>query len=432
MSFVLKSLTLVIIATTLNGCGQGSGNSASLPSSAPGGGGGDEVGQVSDDFYINVAKREGLFTPKVYKTGEYGTSCSIAGSVTLSTSAMDCTIDILELDNYVHPVNIQYNVPKGSCEYVVISPSWHWNFSTGYGPSAVTIEKSSEGAIKDIDASGDGGCRTVQNGTGTTCAAAEEISGMGDAGPICEYNHSSRNDSFPNCCLGTYSLTTEIDTDDDGTAEDITVVNDLEWGGQVGNCIGGSVVTSWSLKDEDGVPKNKIQYVLDKGINDVIPILSNAANMASAFQYGTNHYNTTGNPHSHSGYVSATVSNVPYAFNPIDDLDGTSMTGFNTRAPYTLTCMNRGGEVKHQINIYLREWNTYLQWVSYETSLGTLGDPDIRGSEGSACEFESAYGDDCNDFYDWDDILFNATGSTYDTSTPNAVERRYWHPQVVY
>lgn len=441
MDFALKSMTMIVVAIALSACGKGSGDSAALPSTSPGGGGGTTPGVIQGDaLKISVANNTGLFDPIVFQSGSYGTACEIAASVTLSSGDTNCTIDVLELDNYMHDVDINYNVPQDSCEYFVITPSWHWNFSTGYGPSAVTLEVDSQGNLTDLaGGAADNGCSTVQNGVGVSCAAAAEISTTSGNLPICAYNHSHDNNDDPNCCLGSYTQTKLVDTDDDGTADSTTVV-DLDWGGNIANCIGGMVRRGWAETDRDGFPNSVIQYVADSGINDVIKIPANASNVVDSFQYGTNFYETTGNPHSHSGFVSATTSNVPYAFDPIDDLDGTSMRGFGFQVPYTFTCLNRGGEVKHRMNVYVREWNTYFEWLTYISSAGTSGDPDVRGLEGTDCEFESAFGDGCNDYTDFDDLLDNLgnsdgvldPGEVYDTSTPNATLRNSWHPQVNY
>lgn len=426
MNFAVMTVSTMVMALALSACGKGSGDSAALPSTTPGGG----TSASSDGFSVGVANNDGLFEPIVYQTGSYGSECLIAASVTVSSAAMDCTVDILETDNFFHTVDLEYNVPQDSCDYVVISPSWHWNYSVGYGPSEVTIEVNSSGVVTDVDSSGDNGCRTVQNGVGVTCDAAAEIIGLDGQSPLCEYNHALRTEGAPNCCLGTYNLTIEKDTDDNGSVDETSVADFQPWNGSMANCWGGSPKQNWSAIDSNGLPQSIIQYVEDNGVKDVIRINSNSATFADNFQYGANHYNTTGNPHAHSGYVSASTSNVPYAVEPIDDLDGTSIQ--SGRAPYTVTCLTRGGEIKHQINIYVREWNTYQQWLTYQTTMGASGDPDLRGAEGVACEYESSFGGTCNDYSDWDDILFNATGGTYDTSTIDAAERRSWFPQVPY
>lgn len=429
MMKILALATVLIGVTALNtACGSGSAGSSSLPSSSPGGGGGSgNVGTVSPSgFWIDVAGRNGLFDVVMSKDEDFGEECEISSSVTISSGPSKCIIDVLEFDSYAQDVNIQYNVPQNMCEYVLVTPSWHWNYSVGYGPGAVSIVKDADGDITSCQVDTD----DTAGETWVDCTLADELHALTDTGSlICEYDYSTRVDGGVNCCFGTY----QKHVVDDGQY----TVETVKWGGNPGDCSGGAHRTNGWETNKDGIPNTIYQYVKDTGLNDVIEIPANGKNMTSSFQYGVNWYvglDTGSNTiHSHTGYVSATTSTLPYAYDPIDDLNGTSMrSGYQPNIPYTVTCMSRGAEVKHQWQIYLREWNTYVDWLLYIASSGSTFDPDEDGTEGTDCEWESNFGGPCNDLADVDDIVREATGGVYDTSTVNPTERQSWFPQVDY
>lgn len=431
MNFVVIIFALLVSASMLNGCAKGSGDSASLGSSSPGTGGGD-IGTIdAKGIWIDVADNDGLFDPLIHQSSSFSSACRIEASVTLSSGDMDCNVDILETENYYYDVKLQYNIPQNACDFVHIKPSWHWNESWGYGPSSVTIEQNNSGQVVDMDGDGDGGCGTVQNGVGVPCASAAEIYGMDSSGfPICEYNYQSREEGGVNCCFGTYDLTVGFDANDNGTidANEWSVSNG-RWGGNAGSCYGGFAKNSWSVFYTSGIPAVEIKDVGAKGLNSAFELKSNAESVGATFQYAANYYNQSGNPHNHSGFVSSSTSNLPYAFDPVDDLDGTLLPA--GRVPYVVECMDKAGEIKHRINIYVREWNTYSQFLTYQSTSGVSGNSDLSGAEGVACEYEANFGGQCNDYDDWDDILSD-TGGSYDTSTIDKAKRRSWFPRIRY
>ena len=89
--------------------------------------------------------------------------------------------------------------------------------------------------------------------------------------------------------------------------------------------------------------------------------------------------------------------------------------------PYFVwTCMDRAKEVRHRIILMVREWNTQKEYNRFKESLGSSGDPDIAGEEGSLCDYytsdeKTLFDRDslCNDFLDLDDWEEESYGKTY-------------------
>ena len=73
----------------------------------------------------------------------------------------------------------------------------------------------------------------------------------------------------------------------------------------------------------------------------------------------------------------------------------------------TWACLDNAKEVKHRINLLIREWNTQEEFSSFKESEGSRGDPDTGGLEGSECDYyekSNAIFGSCNDLRDADDF----------------------------
>jgi len=196
--------------------------------------------------------------------------------------------------------------------------------------------------------------------------------------------------------------------------------------------------TGWSSFAENGAPLGVITTNDDNGINDSIEFRSNAENFQTNFNYFVNFYETaatTTNIHQHTGFFDlGTSTNEPYAYNMIDDLDGSDTSFFDNRTtiPWVVRCEDSGGEVIHQLKIYFREWNTLNAFEAFRDSNGVTYDPHVTGAEGINCPYDPFDGDEnCNDRTDFQDIV-NGVGGSYDVTTPNEVLRSRWFPNIKY
>ena len=356
----------------------------------------------------------------------FGSNCLIGPSDPLQ--GKKCFIDVLELDLYRNPIKFQYNVAPDMCQHLGITPSWHWNYSSGQGPSVVNIvtNTTTNGtAVTSCTATrGDGGpAESCLSLTGTHPEV--DIDEFGS--PTCIYNKTASGG--PNCCFGEYVL--NLTDNVNGSSSSV-----LDWGGDPEACIGGPIKTGTGEFAESGYPATSMLQVPadgSAGLNAEYEIAANIEGPKSRFSFPSNFYTTVGNPHSHTGFNSTRVSTMPYAFDPVDDLDGSSFGTFTLRTPrsdgYLFECFDEGFEVKYFFEVYVREWNTLSDFLLYGSSEGATYNPDVVGTEGVDC---TGIGGECNDRYDFDDIL-SGNGGLYDTSGGvSAFDREGYFPAVDY
>jgi len=434
MEFFLNRLYKLVLLFSLSfnfiGCSGDNSEVIAPPSVGSGGGGAGLL--LTSGFWVDSSNSE--FPTYVNSENGFGTNCLIDSNAPFGT--LSCYVDVMELDLYNNEIVLQYNVAPDMCQHVSIRPAWHWNFSSGLGPSNITIQATATDAGEVIDT-----CSATRgDGAGTeNCTPGvnehPEILGFNESGvPNCAYNHSLRDSALPNCCLGSYTITKNLDSDNNGSYETITVEN-YDWGGSVTNCIGGPIRTGTGVTNESGYPVNElIQVPADggSGLNEEVTITSNSSSIMSSFSYPANFYTTDGNPHAHSGFSSPVVSNLPYAVNPVDDLDGSRFNSSELRPglpAYTFTCLDEADDVKYAMFVFIREWNTVGEFFAYGSSDGVNYNPDLDGTEGSECP---GIGNSCNDFLDFDDLLNNA-GGTYDTGpTADYMDRNSYFPELTY
>lgn len=432
--FVMTILLMFSLATIVS-CGDGaSSNLASQDNTGDGSGDDDSTDNgtaTSTDFSVNITNYDGTFL--VTEDGVFGETCSISSTST-SNEDVECIFDVMEQDAYVREIDITYNVPAGMCEFVTVLPSWHFNSSFGEGPSAISISRT-DGEI--LDEGEEDECLVYEDNLAdyTNCGDAEEVRlNEGRGGLECVYNQGSEP-GRGNCCYGDYTSTV-VDISSGST---VTSNSESEWGDDdFSDCIGGAVGgAAWGQFDaETGLPINLIQANDSDGINDSIELASNAANYAVGFNYNANFHETAATStdiHSHRGYFNATTSIEPYPYAMIDDLDGSDMSEWDddTRVPWVIRCEDSGGEVIHQMKVYIREWNTLEDFTAYNTSGGASADydPHVTGTEGVNCPYDPFDGNEgCNDYGDFQDIVNSATGGSYDFNNRTATERDGWFP----
>ncbi len=382
------------------------------------------MGQIEGSgFWITANSNQ--YTMYVNSDDGYGTNCFIDAAET-TNKRMNCFIDILEGDLYLYDIAIQYNAPPNLCDQVRIEPHWYWNHSPGTGPSAITV---------NVDTSSDNPTVTNCTSDGGLCSADPELTDvLNPSGPSCVYDRSGVGSQ--NCCFGEYDLTI---VSNDGAGGITTTVTDSTWGGSVTNCIGGSAKNNWTVFNEAGYPRGLILPVPKTatggtiGLNGAVELKSPAQFFGSRFSEYASFYEVAGDPHLHSGYVDPATSNRPYAVEPIDDLDGSYVPFGNDS--FIFSCLDSGWEIKHQIRVYIREWNTAVDFLAYASSQGVTYNPHQQGIEGVNCDYASFPNDtSCNDFRDFTDILTDV-GGTYilDNTNPSAAAiRRTYFPNVNY
>ena len=170
----------------------------------------------------------------------------------------------------------------------------------------------------------------------------------------------------------------------------------------------------WGAFSSKGVPIREIYDVREGGLNMTHQFAANAAVFRNENNYYlANYYEKTGTPHRHSGFESTRISYLPYAMDPIDDRSGSLLR--IAQEDYELTCWDSGREVKNSIRLFVREWNTLEEFLSYGSSSGVNGNSDVDGNEGVNCDYDPPFLRKCNDRRDWADLL-EGLGGTYDTT----------------
>ena len=217
-----------------------------------------------------------------------------------------------------------------------------------------------------------------------------------------KYNKSEKD--LGNCCLGTYDL------DDDSS--------NGSWGGDLKECIGGPGRFAWDSYNKGGYPITEVTNTKKDGLKDTYE-LDAIINIFDGLSKDSplpgkkipsfitaNHWEDVEDKEflsSDSKLKMYFSTDPPGYFGEVDDFEGN---------PYFVwTCLDRAKEVRHRILLLIREWNTQKEYNRFKESLGSSGDPDIAGEEGSLCDYytsdeKTLFERDslCNDFLDIDDF----------------------------
>ncbi|MBN8538531.1 MAG: hypothetical protein J0M15_15885 [Deltaproteobacteria bacterium] len=354
-----------------------------------------------ESFYVRLYD-DGKYPYYMSQKNNYDKKCEI--TLGASSQNVECILDINELDLYFNGVKFQYNIPSSMCSYMSYTPYWYYNWEPGYGPSAVSISKS-------LDVSGNLlSLSCVIDGV-ATCNGTEASYDATNDKLTCVYDHT--NASGPNCCLGSYTKTVVTTV---AAGAPVTSYGKANWGGEIKGCLGGQGKTNWSLYTKSGYPASEIFYTVGTGKNDVYEVTAPIQSSNAGSNFGIANYFTSGK-HNHNGYSSGS-STYPYQIDPIDDRNGTAL---RSGSPYyRWQCLDKDKEVIHQIIVSVREWNTYKEFLTYGTSKGTSGDPDVVGVEGTGCDYNTQNATEtCNDFTDWDDYYTLFSGIFSSVTKPS-------------
>ncbi len=407
MNSKLNACLLILIVATLAACSGG-------PSTEEGGGGSSEnEGFNESEFYVGVANSTSI-NSHTRTVGSFSTACSIAPNAV--NEDLNCLIDVPEGDLNFNGIELAYNVPETMCRYLVRETYWYYNQEVGYGPSSIQINKTvdNDGAVSVYTCSINGGAAGV-------CTGLAEIEvDASDSTVKCKYNRTSAGKQ--NCCLGEYTFTKRTTNVDTGLTT--TDTEDLKWGGDITQCIGGAGRTDWEYYSEDGFPRAVNQYAYN-GISAKYKVTAPIQGPNDIWSLSVANYSTPG-LHTHDGYFDARVSTLPYFIDPVDDRSGTLMP---VASPYyRFSCLNEAYEIQNRISVYVREWDVYTDYLAYIASSGVTSVPDRPGeTESTDCDGVDGI---CNDRWDLDDFINELLAAPYDTATP--ADRRNNFPEQEY
>lgn len=419
-----KKLTLVpiiilfILLTLTFGCGgkksfsssssTDGGDSSTLVGVSPNGNPGGSVGTVdTGGFWISALAPGNGFTVVTRADSAYADYCEIdAGD---NDNILNCIVDVEENDLHTQGLILQYNVPGSMCEYLVRSPYWYYDRSVGVGPTELRIVRTFDASdnYSGVQCSVNGGALGACNSSLSDELIVDTVDET-NADITCRYD----------CCIGDHDYIVEADHTASGGALDVDV-QERSWGDDYSDCVGGAGKTSWSAFTEAGYPASVITDITSSGLNTTHELKAPNDNLRASNMELANFY--TPADHSHTGFVSATVSTAPYCVAPIDDISGDSIASGN--AAYTFYCLDRAFEIRNIINVYIRDWDTKAEFEDYVDTDGVSGTPDQPTDlEGVGCVGIPGIGGMCDDFYDFDDLVNITNGGLYDTSTPSARE----------
>jgi|GEM_PF-2069857 len=412
---MLRVVTIIFLMTSAffsAGCSGGSAVSGgdNFPSELPDS---PTAGFDTTGFFVGVRNSTEIRS-HVRTAGSFGTSCQIDGEA--ASTDLVCYVDVPEGDLYFSGVDLVYNVPAGMCRYLARETYWYYNEELGQGPGSITMNYTINGdatAIVAATCSVDGGATGPCNGF----AEVEfDINGT-SIEPKCVYDRTDSKNK--NCCLGDYTLTsvkTAIDSGG-GPSTVTTTVSNLSWesgGQQVKSCIGGAGRVNWSSYTKGyGYPTGVIEFA-ENGISETYKLESPNQKLNNGSNYSIANFYSANPKHTHGSFATALTSDLPYFIEPITDRNGTGMVSGNDS--YSFECLDEAFETKHRIRVYVRDWDTYADYLAYIASSGVTSVPDSSGLEGVGCT-EGLFGP-CNDNSDLDNFI-EGIGGTYFTVTPS-------------
>ena len=383
-AYIHSSLLLCAILTS--GCLDMGGNGRALSKIVKSAS--DSLGSpATDQTKMWVKAKAGTKELKIHKISNPSTSLTdptdynLPCEITVSGSPQDftCIAEVEELDLFYNGIDIAYNIPGTVCNYTRISPYWYFRYQVGRGAAYV---------VQTYPLSGPA---TIQYGDDATSALAAAPASAADpySNMQCPFNYA--NFGGPNCCLGTYTLSTRQET----TAGQYNTQNTLgNWGGDAGKCVDGPGADTTNYKRDPVFRTPMPNYLNIEGSG-----ISGNVTSASSYKrlYKTNIYNANFfNPADHGG-----AGNVPEPLKSIIFTDPSEFSATPSYA-YEFQCLDRASLVKHRIQLYVREWNEALQLQLFSQGQnGTSSDT----TNGTATTPETL-----NDFRDWKDMSPTASG----------------------
>ena len=233
---------------------------------------------------------------------------------------------------------------------------------------------------------------------------------------ICsDYDKTSKGLGY--CCFGAYDV--YVNQNNKSTESDLW--SNPESGGFKG-CIGGPGRFSWDSYNKTGVPITVIKNTKKNGLKDEYT-LDAITNVYDGHYYGSdqpppsfitaNHWKDVDDKDFMSSESRLSVYFPP---NPSSGEVNFSKDDKEGNPYFVWTCFDSAKEVRHRIILLIREWNTQKEYNRFKESLGSSGDPDIVGAEGSLCDYytseEAGTSENpgvfindsyCNDYLDLDD-----------------------------
>jgi len=395
-------LALGVATLPLTGCGDEeesfTSDSESDGETPPEDGGGDNLPPAEPEtFKLNVSTSGLGWLSLLHKSTDIGDECSVApGATDLADQYITCFLDVQEGSAYASEVDLNFKVPPNMCRYLQHNPYRYMNWETGIGPQEIWIQTNTNAAGDILGYRCAEGPGPHDPATMGPCAGLQEWS-VNQGSEICQYNHSVSDPTAPNCCTGSYVIHTQSYDVDAATVSAVDF-SDASWGERGSSCTGGPAARDpdWPV-NSNGVPMSQIYQTWNEGLDETYtfraPIdLTQQSNRAG---------DESANVASYNDFIGATPTPLNTGYS---DRSGDFIA--TAERDYEFWCLDEAFEVEFSINLRLREWNTATEYVSL---LDTgAGNPNTVGTEGVDCDFESPEAGQCNDKWDWDDMVNDA------------------------
>ena len=368
-----------------------------------------------------------------------------------SENTLICILDILEYEFLVKDLHIVYNFPHGMCDYINVSLPWHFNYPIKQAASLSDCrernEENDETKFCEIDE-----CIGERPSSGDYVSCGDRYCLWNEVckDELAEDNPDTtdtdeRDDpnEWPSCtkpgfdegkCVrgtpapcGTNSC--RIGLDDDGVSA-LSCPHDLKGAGLSNNpqccfggsnpkdsgkpfvpdkaCYGGPAVVAKAPHDT-GLSFSQVTKVEDGGFNQTIT-LPDLLEINSGLKV---------NDIAKSTPIANYIEDLDV---PPDDaeLDRSSLPVFLHRCErcphieprlfFEFECFDQAGETLHLIQLMIREWNTVEEFKDfYDDGGNDDADPDVEGTEGEDCDYETftrlgSRPSQCNDLLDFADV----------------------------
>ncbi|AGH96721.1 hypothetical protein [Pseudobdellovibrio exovorus] len=360
----------------------------------------------------------------MHKASGFSESCAIPTDAT-SSQDIECIVEIPEGELYVRGLDLNFNVPGNNfCSYLSRTTYWYFNKEVGVAPSDITIQTTIDpgGTVSHL-------CSDLYEGP-FNCASHPEITLTFD--PATHAFADTSCYAYDGCCFGEFKISQTIEDQGTGVTTTQQPVRGV-WSSDHKSCFGGAAITSWGAFSATGVPISLVTSSIN-GLNDTYGMSAPIELKHLNNRMLANYY--TPALHTHTGFLRPEVSNRPFFIDPVDDYSGTLMSarGATANEAYTFSCYDAGYEMKHRIRVYVREWDTRSNYVSYITSNGTSGNPNSVGNCNGMPDGTML--DSCNDFTDPDSFVMTELPAGYDTTLGGSetlqTKRRLYFPYDLY
>jgi hypothetical protein len=350
------SLPLVISA-----CGQSSGSGGGSS-----GGGGSKTPENTPENPApgTVSETAGFF---VKLSGEYADLFSIhKGESTFSEKCEAkigernfCIVEAEEMRFAAHDVSLHYHIPKTMCEYIRVMPYYFVNHQ---------IKKQTTDLHTYFDKNG-------EFGTGVD---ANDLVNAYDFG--CHVSEKLE----PICCVGKYNWVKHVWDETSGKYS--VAPQGVNYTAE--SCLGGPALASQG-KNELGFPVGTYYYVPGEGKSATYDLkgTDSSSSARHGIVWNVNYFNPSDHP-------APAVDGIPVAMNY--DFDPTAATDYVGNPYYTFTCLDSAWEIKSQINVQLRDWDTKAGYDARATAPTGYRDEGVE---------ETPFGNTPkNDKWNWKDI----------------------------